>query len=80
MLNGKHAHSSLIDAIGPAVIRGQFSLSHQRLHAWRKRGIPHTHRPAIAHLAALQGKQIPEGFLAPPPELRDVASSEAEAA
>jgi hypothetical protein len=66
MSNPTHAHASLIDAIGRDKVRAQFGLSPQRLHNWRIRGIPHTHRPAFAHLAILVGTPIPEGFLDPP--------------
>lgn len=62
----RHPHNQLIDKIGSDALRVQFNLSAQRLHAWRKRGIPHTHRPAVAQLALLKGAPVPQDFLMPP--------------
>ena len=69
----RHPHSKLIDDLGAAFVRREFNLSHQRLHAWRKRGIPHGFRPALARLAAIHGKDIPTDFLSPPEPVKVAA-------
>jgi hypothetical protein len=63
-----HPHDSFMAEIGHGLIRERFGLSPQRLHNWRVRGVPSTHRPALAVLAALHSKPIPDGFLDPPVE------------
>lgn len=68
-----HAHAALIEAIGSALIREKFAVSHQRLYLWRKRGIPHTHRAAIAQMAMLAGLPIPADFLSPPAKQDEAA-------
>lgn len=68
MLSKTSAHDALIDSIGPDLIRQQFGLTSQRLYAWRQRGIPYSHRGAVAQLATLHGKPVPSDFLAPPQE------------
>jgi len=66
MAKPKHPHSSLIQSLGPRLVRTQFNLSHQRLHAWTVNGVPYTHRAAFAQLAMLHGLSMPSDFLAPP--------------
>jgi hypothetical protein len=67
-MSHKHAHSNIIDGLGPSLLRNQFRLSYGRLANWRVRGIPHTHRAAVAQIAALHGVGVPPDFLAPPME------------
>lgn len=59
-----HPHKQIIEAIGPKVVQDAYSLSRQRLHAWKKRGIPHSHRVAVAKLAAMNGVTLPGDFFA----------------
>ncbi len=56
------AHKELIDAIGSKTVRQAYSLSRQRLYAWRKNGVPHSHRVAVARLAAMNGVALPSDF------------------
>lgn len=55
-------HAALIEAIGPKLIRDTYQLSRQNLHNWRKNGIPHKKRVAVARLAALSGVSLPADF------------------
>jgi acid phosphatase family membrane protein YuiD len=61
-----HPDNSLIEHIGAELIRTTYRLSPQRLYAWRRRGIPSSHRAAVAQLATLHGKSVPSDFLSPP--------------
>ena len=56
------SHRELIDAIGRDTVKTRYDLSRQRLHNWRKRGIPHSHRVAVAKLAAEHGVVVPANF------------------
>ncbi len=56
------AHRELIDAIGTKAVANAYGLSRQRLYAWRKNGVPHTHRVAVARLAAMSGVAVPSDF------------------
>jgi len=58
----KSPHSEIIDAIGSRVVRDAYKLSRQRLHGWRVRGIPHSHRVAVARLASMNGVTITPDF------------------
>ncbi len=58
----KPSHRELIDAIGTKAVRDAYSLSRQRLYAWRKNGVPHSHRVAVARLAAMSGVPVPGDF------------------
>ncbi len=55
-------HRDIIDAIGTKQVAQAYGLSRQRLYAWRNRGIPHSHRVAIARLAAMNGVALPSDF------------------
>lgn len=55
-------HATLIDAIGPKLIRDTYQLSRQNLHNWRKNGVPHKKRVAFARLAAVHGVTVPPDF------------------
>lgn len=57
-----HSHKQIIEAIGPKAVKDAYGLSRQRLHAWKKRGIPHSHRVAVARLAAMSGVSVPADF------------------
>lgn len=59
---GTKPHQTLIDAIGPKLVRDTYSLSRQRLHYWRMRGVPHAYRVAFAKLAAEHGQPVPADF------------------
>lgn len=61
-----HPHADIIDALGRDLIRTQFELTHQGLYAWRVRGVPYTHRGAVAQIALLKAVALPSDFLAPP--------------
>lgn len=63
MVTNRHPHSQLIDAVGSAIVAEQFELTPQRLHMWRKRGIPQLRRIAFAKLAAERGVMAPPDFL-----------------
>lgn len=76
MSKTRHPHSKLITDIGADALKAQFGLSAQRLHGWRVRGIPHTHRPAIAQLAMLKGMAVPSDFLAPPESTASLTGDE----
>ncbi len=56
------SHEALIDAIGSEIVRNRYALTRQRLHNWRKRGVPHSHRVAVAKLAAEHGVVVPPDF------------------
>lgn len=58
------SHMALIDAIGTKAVKDAYRLSRQRLHNWRKRGVPHSHRVAVAKLAAERGVAVPQNFFA----------------
>ena len=60
-----HEHDPLITAIGGDTIRARLSITSQRLHNWRVRGVPDIKRLAIANLAAEKGVSVPADFLAP---------------
>jgi hypothetical protein len=57
-----HPHRQIIEAIGPKVVKDAYGLSRQRLHGWKTRGIPHSHRVAVARLAAMNGVPLPGDF------------------
>jgi hypothetical protein len=54
----------LIDQIGPELVRERLSVSSQRLHMWRVRGIPLEKRIAFHNLALECGIEPPPEFLA----------------
>ena len=58
----RHAHSALIEGIGIKVVRRAYGLTPARLYNWRQRGIPHSHRVAIARLASVNGIAVPADF------------------
>jgi hypothetical protein len=65
-MKAKHnPDNSLIDAIGGRIVQSTFALSPQRLHGWRKRGIPGEYRAAMARLLESHGHTVPAGFLDP---------------
>jgi hypothetical protein len=61
-----HPHEAFIELVGQGWLREQFGLTPQRLHNWKIRGIPTTHRSAVARMAMLKEVAIPDGFLDPP--------------
>lgn len=56
------SHEQLIDTLGRKVVRQRYGLTRQALYYWRKRGVPHSHRVAVAKLAAENGVVVPQDF------------------
>lgn len=61
----RHEHSTFIDALGPKILGYAFSLTPQRLHNWRTRGVPVSMRVPVARLAIENGIAPPTDFLEP---------------
>lgn len=57
--------NTLIDRIGPALVRERFGPSTQLLYMWRVRGVPLNRRIAFYDLAIERGIQPPPEFLQP---------------
>jgi len=55
-------HADLIDKIPRDALKERFDLSRQRLHHWRKNGVPLAKRIAFARLAADNGVAVPQAF------------------
>ena len=62
-----HGHARLIDRLGgPVAVKKALKLkeTRQAVSLWRKRGIPHKHRPAMAALAKAERARLPARFFA----------------
>lgn len=55
-------NNQIIDAIPREALIQRFGLSRQRLHIWRKRGVPKSKRIAYGRLAVDCGVALPQSF------------------
>lgn len=62
MINEQTASKALLLAIPKASVIERFSLSRQRYNGWRKRGVPMSHRFALAKFATELGVAVPQAF------------------
>lgn len=62
MNNEQTANKALLLAIPKASVVERFSLSPQRYNGWRKRGVPMSHRFALAKFATELGVAVPQAF------------------